>query len=479
MGLEVAKDDFSEADYELFADQLKEETLQLLEWLKEDKFSQQGYSTGLELEGWLVAPDGTPVSGNQAFLRQANHPQIQCELSQFNIEINSSPREIVGNSFSQLRTEISKLINQCRVCAESLGQQFVTIGTLPTLKREMMSLQSMTPLKRYQVLNRGLFPVGQGDGHLLHMRGRDELKLNLHDVMLASAATSLQCHLKAPVDQVMNLFNAAQVLSGPIVAVCANSPFLLGKDLWYESRIPLFEHVLNGDRSRCKDKSQASRVSFGTGFIQESLAEYFLDNLHNFPVLLPDSCSREIQKMAHLSLHNGTIWRWNRLVVGFEDDGQPHLRIEHRPPSSSPSTVDAIADLAFFIGASLALSKLGGHFEKDFSFNLMHRNFYRAAKFGLKTEVYWLGGKRLPLKSLLLEELIPKAMASLLELEVDSTEVDYFLGEIVKQRVESGQTGAQWQRDFICRHGHEHLDKMLLKYLENQVSGQPVHCWGL
>lgn len=476
MGLELAKSDFSQADFDLFANQLKQETLQLLEWLKEDKFSQQGYSTGLELEGWLVDSEGVPVAGNQEFLRRINHPQIQCELSQFNVEINSNPRLLSGDSFSQLGRELSALIAQCRDCADSLGQNFVAIGTPPTLRREMMNLNTMTPLRRYRALNNRVFPLGQDDGHLLHMTGREELKLHLHDVMLASAATSLQFHLKAPADKVLSLLNAAQVLSGPIVALSANSPYLLGRDLWQESRIPLFEHVLNGARSR-RDKSQASRVSFGKGYIEESLAEYFLDNLHNFPILLPDSRSREIQEMAHLSLHNGTIWRWNRLVVGFEGDGQPHLRIEHRPPSSSPTTTDAIADLAFYVGASIALAKQVRNFEKEFSFNLMRRNFYRSAKFGLDSEVYWLGGERVPLRALLIEELIPQARLGLQCLGIDKNEVDYFLG-IVNDRVESGQTGAQWQRDFVERKGSGSLDQMLLAYMANQKLGQPVHTWG-
>jgi hypothetical protein len=41
--------------------------------------------------------------------------------------------------------------------------------------------------------------------------------------------------------------------------------------------------------------------------------------------------------LPHLRLHNGTIWRWNRPLLGFEANGTPHLRIEHRVMPAGPS----------------------------------------------------------------------------------------------------------------------------------------------
>ncbi|MCB0366299.1 MAG: hypothetical protein H6624_16430 [Bdellovibrionaceae bacterium] len=476
MGLELAKSDFTQEDFDQFSSLLHRETLQLLEWLKSDQFSHRGYSAGIELEGWLIDPYGRPVAANQEFLRRMAHPQIQCELSQYNVEINSRPVELSRFGLSQLQSELTDLTGKCRQLATSLGQEFVAIGTPPTLQREMMGLESMTPSKRYRALNDSVFPAHQTSGHLLHMTGREELKLQLGDVMMASAATSLQFHLKAPADRILYLLNAAQIVAAPMVALSANAPFLLGKDLWMESRIPLFEHVLNGARSK-RDKSQVSRVSFGRAYVQESLAEYFLDNLHNFPILLPDRSDRDIQEMAHLSLHNGTIWRWNRLVVGFEESGQPHLRIEHRPPSSSPTPMDAVADLAFFVGLTVAVSHQVRDFEKDFPFQLMRRNFYRAAKFGLDTEVYWAHGHRVNLRDLLLRELIPQAKSGLLTIGVPAEEIQTYIDHIILPRVLSGQTGAQWQRDFIAQNGPDSFDKLILTYLARQKSALPVHLW--
>ena len=57
-----------------------------------------------------------------------------------------------------------------------------------------------------------------------------------------------------------------------------------------------------------------------------------------------------VESLAHLRLHNGTIWRWNRPLIGFSDDGRPHIRIEHRVVPSGPSTLDVVANAAFYFG---------------------------------------------------------------------------------------------------------------------------------
>ena len=71
-----------------------------------------------------------------------------------------------------------------------------------------------------------------------------------------------------------------------MVAISANSPYLFGKDLWDETRIPLFEQSveIGGPGKR--------RVCFGYGYLQQSLMECFAENLAEYPALLPlvDEC---------------------------------------------------------------------------------------------------------------------------------------------------------------------------------------------
>ena len=80
-----------------------------------------------------------------------------------------------------------------------------------------------------------------------------------------------------------------------------------------------------------------------------------------------------------------------------------------------------------------------------------------------------------------IDKLLPIAANGLAELEVDQTEIDYFLG-IIQARLAKRQTGARWQLAMLKnleQHSSrkEALQQLLHHYLENSNSGQPVHLW--
>ena len=84
--------------------------------------------------------------------------------------------------------------------------------------------------------------------------------------------------------------------------------------------------------------------------------ELFERNLRDFPVMLPVTVDGPDDALGHLCLHNGTIWRWNRPLIGFADDGRPQLRIEHRTLPAGPTVVDCISNAALFFGLVRALA---------------------------------------------------------------------------------------------------------------------------
>ena|SRR5437868_3414250 len=51
------------------------------------------------------------------------------------------------------------------------------------------------------------------------------------DVMLEAAATSFQLHLQVPPAVISRTYNASVILTAPLVAIAANSPFLFGQAL--------------------------------------------------------------------------------------------------------------------------------------------------------------------------------------------------------------------------------------------------------
>ena len=162
-----------------------------------------------------------------------------------------------------------------------------------------------------------------------------------------------------------------------MVAVSANSPFLFGRNLWCETRIPLFEQSVS-----VAEWDYAERVTFGVSYLDDSLFEPFLANLTRFPALLPRLADDPPEHLNHVRLQNGTIWRWNRVLIGFEDDGAPNLRIEHRTVPAGPTVTDSIANAAFLYGLVHALARQPDPPEYDLTFADARDNFYAAARDG-------------------------------------------------------------------------------------------------
>ena len=219
------------------------------------------------------------------------------------------------------------------------------------------------------------------------------------------------------------------------------------------------------------------RVSFGRGYARESLFECFAENRAHHAVLLPILMDSPEQQFAHLRLHNGTIWRWIRPLIGFDLDGTPHLRIEQRVLPAGPTIADMMANAALFYGLARYLVSLSEAPESIFSFDKARDNFYRAARDGLQSQLVWLDGSTIEARTLLLEEILPMAREGLTTLEIDSSDIDQNLS-ILESRIKCGQTGAAWQRAYRKKHQCDGLH-LVAAYLERQRSGAPVHEWAL
>jgi gamma-glutamyl:cysteine ligase YbdK (ATP-grasp superfamily) len=193
--------------------------------------------------------------------------------------------------------------------------------------------------------------------------------------------------------------------------------------------------------------------------------------------MLPLPTNDDPVRFSHLRLHNGTVWHWNRPLIGFDDDGTTHVRIEHRVLPAGPSLLDMVANAAFYAGLASALATLSRPVEADVPFGAARASFYAAARDGLDAQIAWLDGRSHPVRTLLLEELLPMARQGLRWQGIDAGEIERWLG-ILEQRVRTGRTGSAWQRAFIERRGRD-FQRMLADYLEHQRSGAPVHEWPL
>ncbi|MEA3638653.1 MAG: glutamate--cysteine ligase [Lamprobacter sp.] len=478
MGQDIQHHSFTEADFREFEARLQAETALLERWFAEDAFADCPRETGFELEAWLIdRRHQAPAPVIDALLEQQQDPLILPELARFNLELNSTPVPLNGQAFRRLHAELERTLAHSQAAAATLNAQVGTIGILPTVRPDHLVPAQMTPRPRYRALNEQILRLRDGEPFRLAIEGERPLFIEQPDVMLESAATSFQIHFKIGAAESARVFNASKLLAAITVAIGANSPYLFGRDLWCETRIPLFEQAVSVGDSPLRE-----RVGFGIRYAERSVMECFRSNITRYPVILPHLMDEPVEQFAHLRLHNGTIWRWNRPLIGWEarpnTQPRPHLRMEHRVIAAGPSTIDNIANAAFYCGAVQALSQESKPPEQGLPFNQARINFYLAARHGLKASILWCGSEaRMPIHQLIVQQILPMARRGLSELGIDRDEIDDWLG-VIEARARTRRTGAAWQRAWVAKHGPD-MAALTEAYLIHQASGKPVHEWTL
>ncbi|MGZ8185341.1 MAG: glutamate--cysteine ligase [Methylobacter sp.] len=474
MGQEISLSKFDTDDFIRFHQKLEQETILLNRLIEQKACSHRKPVAGFELEAWLVDNNMRPAPINEHYLATLNDPMASAELAKFNIELNSNPVPLTGDVLGCLQRQLQTTWQNAYQHAESLDSKIVMIGILPTLKQEDLNLGNMSDMNRYRALNEQILH-SRGKPIHIDINGAEHLRLDHYDVMLESATTSFQLHVQLPLEIAHHFYNASIIASAPMVALCANAPFLFGKELWHESRIPLFEQAIETGGYEGAAQGPLKRVSFGSGYARNSIIECFQENLEHFPVLLPEDHDSAVEAFAHLRLHNGTIWRWNRPLVGFDEDGTPHIRVEHRTPAAGPTVIDAIANAAFYYGLAQNICTEILARGCPLPFAQAKDNFYQAAHSGLDCNIIWIDGNRHRLQDLLKSELLPRAISGLKSLGVSLAEIDDYLG-LIRQRTTNKQNGSYWQRQYIREYNPD-FTEMTRNYLKNQNAGKPVSEW--
>jgi len=468
MGSEIGRTSFKEEEWPRFSKNLSAEMEFLKEKIVSGNYSSLSPVGGFEIEGWLTDREMRPTPANAEFLERFNSELATSELAKFNFELNNTPHQLCDDAFAKFAKEMYATCRKTNAIADAMGIRALITGILPTLKPADFCLENMSEVKRYKALNEQVLRRRGGKPVQLDIAGDDTALTLQHDsVMLESAATSFQIHTQIPFERAHHYYNASILASAATVAISANSPFLFGKALWHETRIPLFEQSVDTGEGR-------KRVSFGSGFANDSILECFAENMEAYDILLPIFFEEGREHFEHLRLHNGTIWRWNRPLIGFDSDGTVHFRIEHRVMSSGPSLIDMLANAAFYYGVATMLTEqcAEGHFAADFP--TAQNNFYLAARYGLESEILWKG-KKWAIRDLILDSFLPMAEEGLRLLGIDRSDSERYLG-IIRERVASGQNGAAWQLAYVQKYG-EDMQRLTEAYWEHQQGGKAVHQW--
>ena len=493
MGEKVVAGEFDLADRRMYRHKLRQCLTGLERLLEEKRFDRPRNLMGLEIELNLADSDGLPRMMNEEVLERIASRDFQTELAQFNIEVNVAPHRLSGRVLDRLAEELRTGLGYADRMASELGARIVMVGILPTLEAQDLVSANLSRADRYTLLNDRILAM-RGEDITLDIEGVEHLVYTSASIAPEAACTSMQMHLQVTPGRFAAVWNAAQAVTAPQVAVGANSPFLFGRELWRETRPILFQQATDTRPQELRTQGVRPLTWFGERWI-ESAADLFAENLRYFPSLLP-ICDDEdplrvlddggVPQLRELTLHNGTIYRWNRPVYQVVD-GVPHLRVENRVMPAGPTVADVIANAAFYYGLVRALADAPRPVWSRLPFGAAAANFDAACRDGIGAVLHWPRARgtalaEIPAADLIRDELLPLAAAGLDGWGIDPVDRDHYLG-IIEERCRRRTNGAEWQAATFHRLLDLGLDRraalaaMTQRYRSHSFEGEPVHTW--
>ncbi len=467
--------------------------VQALEYmLKNDWFEKDITRIGAEQEMCMVDTKTFKPAciAMEALETMKKYEWVETELAKFNLETNMIPRELKGKCLSQMENENVRNLTRIREKLEKFGADIILTGVLPTLRKFDLTLDNLTPKKRYFALMESINKQLIGNSYELRLSGIDELLLKHSSPMLEACNTSFQVHLQVSPDEFVKMYNIAQALAAPVMAISANSPIVFGRRLWHESRIAMFQQALDTRTTHEHMRERSPRVSFGNGWLKKSILEIYHEDIARFRVLISSDVDEdsidmiqkgEAPKLRALQVHNSTVYRWNRPCYGISDNGKPHLRIENRVLPAGPTMLDEMANAAFWLGAMVGMSDEIDDIREHIEWEDVSDNFSKAAKFGIDSKFTWFKDQKIAVSDLVLKKLLPIARKGLEKRKVNKADIDRYLG-VIEQRAKKQMNGARWQlraySKFLKETSRdEALTCLTASIIKNQRTEKPIHTW--
>ena len=443
---------------------------------------------GAEQEFCITNRNWEPEDACATLMKAINDPHFTTELAKYNMELNLDPQELTTDCFERVERQLRDLMGRVETEADKRNMHIILTGILPTITPRHIEFEHMTPNPRFEELNRVMREHKGGDFEL-NIQGVDQLIAKHDSIVFEACNTSFQAHLQIEQDEAVAQYNWAQAISAPVLAVSANSPLLLGKELWAETRIALFQQSIDIRSGSTLIREQQPRVTFGTRWVRNSISEIFKEDIARFTFLVAGEIEHDsleqlkkgkIPELAALRMHNGTIYRWNRPCYGVAN-GVAHMRIENRYIPSGPTILDEMANFAFWVGLMKGMPEEYERIWEKMDFKRVKANFLRAAISGMETKLQWMG-KVVDTKELIHDELLPIAENGLRKAGVDDASIRNYLG-VIRQRLTS-RNGSQWMKSAYRNLKDGHLKDVSLRRMtaimhRNQTSGKPVGEWAI
>lgn len=469
------------------------EDVKALEYMLQNDWFEKGI-TRIGAEQELVLIDTNtykPSLVGPEVKEDLNYEWLVNELGKFNLELNLQPRIFNGNCFQAMESELRRNLFILKSHLAKYESDYLLTGILPTMRKYHLGIDNLTPKPRYLDLMSSL-DKERGSTFELRLVGIDELFVRHDTPLLEAANTSFQVHLQVAASDFVKYYNNALALTAPCIAFSANSPIVFGKRLWHETRIALFQQAVDTRKTYDHMRQMSARVSFGDDWIYDSILDIFKEDIARFRTLLWDKPSENAMELIHqskvpklksLQLHNSTVYRWNRPCYGISDTGKPHLRIENRIFPAGPSIMDEMANAVLWLGAMEGFPMVYSDIRNFISFEDIRDNFGKAARFGIDTKFTWIKDKKITARDLILEELIPIARQGLLKMNIETRDIDNYLG-IITERTQKHMNGARWMlRSFTALSKKASNDDEALSiltatiYRNQNIPDHPIHDW--
>ncbi|MGO1834175.1 MAG: hypothetical protein ACTH0C_05855 [Actinomycetaceae bacterium] len=490
MGREVSSTTYTEGDRTRYRAKVAQCLDALEVMLSRQHFAEDVPTTGLEIELALVDEDGSPARTNAEVLGRIADPAYQSELGRYTIELNVEPRTLAGRGLADLEEDVRATLNRARERALEVDTDIVMTGILPTLGPEHAEREWISDNDRYFALDRAI-RAARHEEITLEIAGPEPLHQSFSSIAVESVCTSTQLHLQVRPELFARYWNSAQLLAGPQLVLGANSPLLFGNKLWAETRPVVFLQATDTRAPELRNQGVRPIVTFGERWIT-SIFDLFEENVHYYPPLLPETTdvdpfevleSGGVPTLDELTLHNGTVYRWNRPIYAVSG-GRPPLRVENRVLPAGPTVVDTVANSAFFYGAVEALAREERPIWTRMPFSAARDNFEQAARHGMGARLRWPGELEINATDLISSTLLPLARRGLGMLGVDDDVADHYL-DVIEQRLRSRQNGASWQVAAVDMYETsglkrpEAVARMLAGYRANMHANRPVGSWPL
>jgi CBS domain-containing protein len=445
---------------------------------------------GAEQEMFLIDKAHKPACKALEILDVIDDDRFTHELGLFNLEANLSPHRLGGNCLRLMEEEAQEIYRKARETAQRFECDIALVGILPTLTKANLGLDSMVPTPRYHALNDAICAL-RGKEFEFTINGIDQASVKHDNVMLEACNTSFQIHFQVSPENFARNYNIAQVVTAPLLAAAVNSPILLGKRLWHETRIAVFEYSVDTRSNVQQERGLKPRVHFGDRWLDESVTEIFKEDIARFRTVLTTETEEDplgmieqgiMPSLNALRLHNGTVYRWNRPCYGVHNN-VAHLRIENRVIPSGPTVLDEIANAAFFFGMMAGMIVEQYDVRKMLTFADVKSNFLAAARGGIRAQLNWFNDKHLPAKKLVLQQLLPLAREGLEQADIDRDDIDRYLG-VLRDRVTQRRTGARWALESLENMGEkgtadQRFRCVVSSMVNQQSTGQPISTWEL